>query len=135
MRNLPDPEKAKPCVLVVDDDDAVALAISARLGSDFRVIATTDPRRAVHIARAEPADLVLCDINMPGMKGDEVAFALSQDPFTADLPLIYLTTLISADEATELDGLFGDHPALSKSASTAEMRAMVEEALGLPPSD
>ena len=32
MRTLPDPEKAKPCVLVIDDDEAVAWAIAGRLG-------------------------------------------------------------------------------------------------------
>ena len=35
MRELPDPEKAKPSVLVIDDDDAVAWAIAARLGRDY----------------------------------------------------------------------------------------------------
>ena len=43
MRNLPDPEKAKPCVLVVDDDEAVAWAIAGRLDPNFRGVGLTDP--------------------------------------------------------------------------------------------
>lgn len=131
MRALPDPEKAKPCVLVIDDDEAVAWAIAGRLGRDFRVVGVSDPARAVERAQQEGPGLILCDINMPGMQGDEVAFALSQDPRTATVPLIYLTALLAPGEETDLEGVFGDHPTISKSASTEELRDLVTSALGL----
>lgn len=135
LRSLPDPERAKPCVLVIDDDDAVALAIAARLGRDFHVVGQTDPAQAVEAALRENPGVILCDIHMPGMHGDEVAFALSDHTGTADIPLIYLTSLVAPDEPAELDARFGDHPAISKGASSDELRAAVEQALGLPPSD
>ena len=132
MRKLPDPEKAKPCVLVVDDDEAVAWAIAARLGQDFRVVGLCEPRHAVARAREEDPGVILCDIDMPGTRGDDVAFALSQDPATAHIPLIYLTALVDPEEAPDLEGVFGDHLAVSKSASTAQLRAIVTGALGIP---
>ena len=131
MRNLPDPETAKPCVLVIDDDEAVAWAIAGRLGKDFRVVGLSDPAEAVARARADRPDVILCDINMPGMQGDDVAFALSQEPATAEIPLIYLTALVDAEEIPELEGVFGDHPTVSKSATTQELHAIISEALGL----
>jgi putative two-component system response regulator len=132
MRELPDPEKAKPSVLVIDDDEAVAWAIAARLGRDFRVAGLNDPGQAVHRALQDHPDVILCDINMPGMQGDEVAFALSQDPRTARVPLIYLTALVGPEEAPDLEGVFGDYHTISKSASTEELRDVVAAALGLP---
>ena len=132
MRTLPDPERAKPCVLVVDDDEAVAWAIAGRLGKDFRVVGVRDPAKAVQSALQEKPGLILCDINMPGMQGDEVAFALSQDPRTAAVPLIYLTALLAPGEEIDLEGVFGDHPTISKSATTEELRELVATALGLP---
>lgn len=132
MRTLPDPEQAKPCVLVIDDDEAVAWAIAGRLGKDFRVVGLSEPLRAVERACAEKPGLILCDINMPGMQGDDVAFALSQDPRTAEVPLIYLTALVGPADAPDLEGVFGDHPTISKSASTEELRDVVASALGLP---
>lgn len=132
MRVLPDPEKAKPCVLVVDDDAAVAWAIAGRLGRDFRVVGLTDPAQAVRRACEELPGVILCDIHMPGMQGDEVAFALSQEPRTSRIPLVYLTALVTPEETPDLEGVFGDHPTLSKSASTEELRDVVSEALGLP---
>jgi CheY-like chemotaxis protein len=132
MPKLPDPEKAKPCVLVIDDDEAVARAIAARLGADFRVVGLTQPRQAVARARAEKPGVILCDIDMPGMQGDEVAFALSQDPQTAGVPFIYLTALVGPDDAPELEGVFGEYPTVSKGASTGELRAILAQALRLP---
>ncbi|QJW83999.1 response regulator [Ramlibacter terrae] len=131
MPALPDPQKAKPCVLVIDDDEAVGWAIARRLGSDFRVVAVGDPAVAVTVALQERPGIILCDINMPRMQGDEVAFALSQDPGTADIPLVYLTALVSPEEAPELAGVFGDHPAISKSASTEELREVITYFLGV----
>jgi putative two-component system response regulator len=131
MRTLPDPEKAKPCVLVIDDDEAVAWAIAGRLGPDFHVVGLSDPAQAVETAHGEQPGVILCDINMPGLQGDEVAFALSQDARTAGVPLIYLTALVGPEEAPDLEGVFGEYPTLSKSASTEELRAAVTIALGL----
>jgi CheY-like chemotaxis protein len=132
MRTLPDPQKAKPCVLVVDDDEAVAWAIAGRLGQDFRVVGLTDPAQAVQRACEERPGVILCDINMPGLQGDEVAFALSQEPRTARIPLIYLTALVTPEEVADLEGVFGEHPTVSKSATTDELRDLVSAALGLP---
>jgi len=132
LRLMPDPERAKPCVLVIDDDEAVAWAIASRLGRNFRVVGLCDPAQAVRRARDERPGVILCDINMPGMQGDEVAFALSQDARTAAIPLIYLTALLGPGEASELEGVFGDYPTISKSATTEELRDLVALALGLP---
>ncbi|MEJ8839564.1 response regulator [Ramlibacter sp. AN1133] len=135
LRALPDPEKAKPCVLVIDDDEAVAWAIASRLGHDFRVVGLTEPRRAVACACEEKPGVILCDIHMPGMQGDEVAFALSQEPCTAEIPLIYLTALVSPEEAPDLAGVFGEYPTISKMASTEELREIVAATLGIVEDD
>jgi CheY-like chemotaxis protein len=129
---LPDPERAKPSVLVIDDDAAVAKAIAARLGSDFHVVGLADPRRAVTRAIEEKPGVILCDIDMPGLAGDEVAFALSQNPYTSGIPLIYLTGLVTPEEAPDLEGVFGEHPTLSKGATTEELLRLINEALDLP---
>lgn len=135
LRALPDPEKAKPCVLVIDDDEAVAWAIASRLGPDFRVVGLTEPRQAVARACEEKPGVILCDIHMPGMQGDEVAFALSQEPCTAEIPLVYLTALVSAAEAPDLAGVFGEYPTISKMASTEDLREIVAATLGITEGD
>lgn len=135
LRAMPDPERAKPCVLVIDDDEAVAWAIAGRLGKDFRVVGVSEPSQAVRRACEEQPGVILCDIHMPDVQGDEVAFALSQDPRTARIPLIYLTALLTTEEVSELEGVFGDHPTLSKGASTGDLLETINAALGLESDD
>lgn len=135
LRELPDPQRAKPCVLVVDDDASVTDLIALRLGSDFRVVGVNDPEEAVEVAVREQPGLILCDIEMPGLRGDEVAFALSQEPDTARIPIVYLTGLVDTSDFTELDGVFGEHQALAKGASAEVLRARVAEMLGLERDD
>lgn len=63
-------------ILVVDDRPDVARAI-ARMLSDHDTATETDPRRAVaRVEDGERFDIVLCDLNMPGMNGREVSDAL-----------------------------------------------------------
>jgi CheY-like chemotaxis protein len=129
--NPPEPPPVdKPTLLVVDDDPAVVAALEARLGREFRVIGENDPHQAVEAARRARPDVILCDINMPGMQGDEVAFALSENEETANVPFIYLTSLVGKRETLQLDGQFGGHLAVSKSANTYELMAAIRGVLG-----
>lgn len=121
MTEMPDPSAAKPLVMVVDDDRAVAEVLAARLGRHFRILGTTDPRQAVAVAAQHRPDVILCDIDMAGMNGDEVVFALSEDERTRTIPVIYLTQLLSDGEPDGLGETFGDCPVVPKTASTQEL--------------
>ena len=84
--------KATHTVLVVDDDpdivDVIALCLKdSRIGSEK---AYNGPE-ALQKAGTQKIDLVLLDINMPGMNGFEVIKHLKADPKTCDLPVIVLT--------------------------------------------
>lgn len=123
----------KPKLLVVDDDQAVISFLAARLGRHFDVTGTTNPRNAVEMARAEKPDVILCDINMPGMKGDEVALALAEDGATGRIPLIYLSSLLPPGQVDALDGPFGGHTGVSKRASADQLLDVIRGVLGLNP--
>lgn len=110
-----------PKLLVIDDDASVAPFLAAKLGAHFQVAATTDPADAVAAALRERPDVILCDINMPGCNGDEVAFLLSQDDVAGRIPLVYLTGLLSPKMSGEIGEQFGDHPAVSKQADTRQL--------------
>jgi len=121
----------RPKVLVIDDDEAVIAYLLAKLGRHFEVTGITRPEDAVEAARSETPDVILCDLNMPGMKGDEVAFALSEDDVAGRIPLIYLTSLLTPRQTAELHGQFGEHPRVSKSAPAEDLLAAIRGVLGL----
>lgn len=117
---------AQKKILIVDDDDIVVNLLSHRLSGLYEVSATTNPRAALRMARAEPPDLVLCDIDMPGMSGGDLAYALSRDAALASIPILYLTAIVSLEEVHDLDGMLGGRPGVSKQAPLPELIARID---------
>ena len=81
----------KGTVLVVDDDpDIVDLLDAALEGQGYRVFATADGE-ALQLAHDLQPDVILLDINMPGMDGVEVSRRLRDDPATRHIPIIVIS--------------------------------------------
>ena len=59
-------------ILVVDDDDAIRSLLQEELEDEgYKVLIATNARDALKMVAAEPLDLVILDIRMPGMDGLE----------------------------------------------------------------
>lgn len=94
----------RPLILCVDDvqDDLDFLA--NRLRDDYRVVIARDADRALAIARAEPPDLVLMAIALPGIDGYEACRRIKADDTTREVPVILVASSVSiADEHRSLD--------------------------------
>jgi CheY-like chemotaxis protein len=87
-------------VLVVDDDpDIVDIICLCLRDNNIRPEKAYNGVEAIEKIKTIPVDLVLCDINMPGMNGFEVIKALKANPATNDIPIVVLTgTHISEDD-------------------------------------
>lgn len=61
-------------ILIVDDEEELATLVQFMLqkGTRHRITAMSDPRRALALFKESPADLVISDIEMPGMNGLEL---------------------------------------------------------------
>jgi len=86
-------QTGKQVILIVDDSpDDIAL-ISKVLRETYQVRVATNGKDALHIVfSANPPDLILLDVMMPGMDGYEVCRELKSDPQTSDIPVIFLTS-------------------------------------------
>ena len=81
-----------PRVLVVEDDPTARQLLSDFLAGEGMVpLAAESGEEALKIARAEPLDLVLLDICLPGISGYEVIQQLRAERGTATLPIISLS--------------------------------------------
>ncbi|HEV8633623.1 MAG TPA: response regulator [Chloroflexota bacterium] len=80
-------------VLVVDDEPSLRQLLSEVLVADLgvRVAAAADGCEALELARAEPPDLVLLDLRLPGVDGIDVLRQLRTDPATRSVPVIVVT--------------------------------------------
>jgi DNA-binding response OmpR family regulator len=101
--NRTDPAERRGRVLLVEDDaDAAyyAVHVLTRMGG-FEVSHTHDPAVAVERARSLPFDLVLTDVDLPGMTGSELLEALRQA--VPGLPVAIMTARAATDGS--LNGL------------------------------
>jgi two-component system cell cycle response regulator DivK len=83
-----------PRVLIVEDNPAnMTLATFLVETAGHTVISATDAEAGLTLARAEQPDLILMDIQLPGMDGLEATRQLKRDDATRAIPVIALTAL------------------------------------------
>ena len=81
-------------VLIVEDTPAnMKLAVFLLQTAGHTVISTTDAEAALTLARDEKPDLILMDIQLPGMDGLQATGLLKADEATRGIPVIALTAL------------------------------------------
>jgi CheY-like chemotaxis protein len=86
-------------ILVVDDESQnveVLRRLMTRLG--YEVLTATDGESALHSVLRDRPDLVLLDVNMPGINGFEVCRRLKADPATRLIPVVLITTLTESED-------------------------------------
>jgi len=93
----------KKRILVVDDEPEFTnvLKLSLEAHGYYEVMEENDADNVRAAARSFDPDLVLLDIMMPEQDGSEVAAALKADPVTRAVPIIFLTALVSSEDATK----------------------------------
>jgi two-component system alkaline phosphatase synthesis response regulator PhoP len=113
-------------ILVVEDEPKmVKLARDYLERSSYRVITTGDGRTALAIVRDERPNLVVLDLNLPGMDGLDVCRALRRE---SDIPIIMLTARV--EEMDRLIGLeLGADDYITKPFSPRELVARVRAVL------
>lgn len=117
-------------ILVIEDDPDIALSLRLKLERDggFEVRTAGDGAAGLRMAVERPPDLVLLDVNLPGMDGFEVCRQLRGDPATSSTPVIMLTARI--DESDRVAGLdLGADDYITKPFSPKEALARIRAVL------
>jgi CheY-like chemotaxis protein len=80
-------------VLYVEDNPANLKLVEQLIARrpDMRLLSAVNGNLGIELARASQPDLILMDINLPGISGIEALKILRQDPATAHIPVIALT--------------------------------------------
>jgi DNA-binding response OmpR family regulator len=113
-------------VLVVDDEEAIAEAVRARLQSEgYRVLVAPDGPQAIELHTEHHPDLVVLDLMLPGMDGLEVCKQIQRDGWT---PVLMLTA--KTEEADKVAGFaVGADDYLTKPFSLRELASRVKAIL------
>jgi two-component system OmpR family response regulator len=120
----------KPRILIVDDNPR--FSHSARLilqeSGQYVVCEENDAASAVETARSFRPDLILLDLVMPQLDGAEVAAQVESDWALRGVPIVFVTGLVTRDEARNGQRIDG-HRVVSKPVSSFDLLGAAEESL------
>jgi two-component system, sensor histidine kinase and response regulator len=118
-------------ILIVDDTTANLNVLSTMLSQrGYRVRAAINGDMALKSARKTPPDLILLDIQMPGMSGYEVCTQLKSDDRTSHIPIIFISALDAVSDKVKAFQVGGvDY--ISKPFQLEEVLARVQNQLTL----
>ena len=93
-------------ILLIDDDPAVLEALNECLRPHYQTRLATRGQKGLELARMQPQpDLILLDVELPDMKGYAVCAGLKQDPLTAPIPVMFLSSHTDVGDITHGLGL------------------------------
>jgi signal transduction histidine kinase len=89
-------------ILIIDDDETTRRVTSRFLRKHgFEVEAAADGVEGLRLAAAKRPDLVLCDLVMPNLGGEEVLSVLRRDERLADIPFVFMTGLSAPEDVRQ----------------------------------
>lgn len=118
----------QPAILLVDDDEFAAAVTAEVLAAEYKVQHITNGTEALQAVLNEQPALVLLDIDMPGMSGYEVCRTLREAHGLGDLPIIFLSGMVSDNDRLAGYEAGGDDY-LTKPVSAEQLRAKIRLAL------
>jgi len=116
-------------ILVVDDEPDLLKVTLIRLEkTGYEVYSGTDGQEALDIARRVMPDLIIIDVYLPVLNGDEVAGILKKDDALKHIPIILISATTQTLGARTQDS--GADGYIIKPFEPEELIAMVEKTLG-----
>ena len=89
-------------ILAVEDNKVQAKILELQLKDHYEVVTVASGEECLDRLAAEPFDIVLLDVNLPGMSGYEACRRIKAEPATADTPVIFVT--VNSDMEDRLQG-------------------------------
>lgn len=128
--------REKPLILIVDDNPEFKEIISAKfVASGYEIAEGKNGQEGIDKAKALKPDLVIMDIDMPGVNGTEAALEIKNNPETAQVPVVFFSSLdkpwpgmVGADKA-EIAKQLGAVTFLSKGDDMQKILATIEDLL------
>ncbi len=115
---------SRPRVLLVEDNPDVSRFVREALGAEFRVATVDDGAKALERLVAQPPDLLITDLMLPGLGGDRLVEAMRARVGLQDLPVLVLSARgDTALRSRLLSESVQDY--LTKPFSAPELRARV----------
>jgi PAS domain S-box-containing protein len=123
-------QSSSPLILLAEDNEANVITVSSYLGAKgYRILNAKNGQEAIEFAKLHQPNLILMDIQMPGMDGLEAMREIRRDPQLVDVPIIALTALaMTGDRERCLQAGANDY--LTKPVKLKQLTANIQKLLG-----
>ncbi|PKN52005.1 MAG: response regulator [Deltaproteobacteria bacterium HGW-Deltaproteobacteria-13] len=111
-------------VLIIDDEVDFCYFVKKNLMKDglFNVLIATNGKDGIALAENESPDIILLDLFMPDMPGEDVAAALEEKVTTSKIPILFVTALATNDDVVEgQENKIGNNYILPKPVRTKKL--------------
>ncbi len=130
MNRPESPSTKRSKILLVEDIPENITALAVNLRNDYQLVVATNGIDALEAISTERPDLILLDVNMPGMDGYEVCRKLKAQATTCDIPVIFITAMSELQDE-ERGFELGAVDYITKPISPSILRARVKTHLAL----
>ena len=99
--NAPQTDKSKERIMIVEDNDELRFYLKKTFAPIYSVIDKPDGESALEYLKDKSVELIISDVMMPGIQGDELCRRIKSDFATSHIPVILLTAKTEKDAILE----------------------------------
>lgn len=99
--NNPQTDKSKERIMIVEDNDELRFYLKKTFAPVYSVIDKPDGESALEYLKDKSVELIISDVMMPGIQGDELCRRIKSDFATSHIPVILLTAKTEKDAILE----------------------------------
>ncbi len=118
-------------ILVVDDEVVLTKMVKMNLErtGKYQVRTENEGSKALQAAREFKPDLIIMDVMMPDMNGDEAIAEIREDPNLSTTPYVFMTAIVTRAETEDMGTNIGGNEFLAKPVKTEELIETIERIL------
>ncbi len=118
----------KKKILVIDDESGFTRLLKLTMPR-YDIREENDARQAIETAKAFRPDLILLDVIMPWLDGGDLASRIRAEWSLKQVPIVFLTAIVSPTETAGASRDIGGFPFLAKPVSPEALTRCIEEHL------
>lgn len=119
------PDKPRPRIMLVDDDPFIQRMLQMAFKKKYEILTVSSGEDAIESAAYYDPDLIILDVNLPGMDGFSVSKTLRNTAATRHIPILFFT--VKNDDGSFLKSLWmGGDSFISKPVSMPELQERIE---------